>query len=278
MHSVPAYNAYYWVESHDSGCLRFFRALLMGMNILLTAGAVAGLAVGLLERSTMEKTLKNLCQSCQAIFIAYISVFSGLLLFSLLGFFALCTRNTLLRVLYFIYLFVVFLGAFSSSIAYVLVSTDRVNLQTGWDKSAVSNAEGMCSLELQFHCSGWKELCNTSNMEFMNPLIRKRKQLSLGEGALRDVNTAEMLSHTSNNNSDSKIICPTCSEEDQKEINGYNVTCESVVMGTIKEHLKEVLPIGLSITTIALLGMIVTCLIQHETNYETYYGGRYYRV
>ncbi|EKF27404.1 hypothetical protein MOQ_008874 [Trypanosoma cruzi marinkellei] len=278
MHSVPVYNTYYWVESHDSGCLRFFRALLMGMNILLTAGAVAGLAVGLLERSTMEKTLKDLCQSCHAIFIAYISVFSGLLLFSLLGFFALCTRNTFLRVLYFIYLFVVFLGAFSSSIAYVLVSTDRVNLQSGWNKAVVSNAEGMCSLELQFHCSGWKELCNNSTLESINPFIPQKNKLPLGEESGMEIRRSEMQSYMEDNNSDSKVICPTCSEEDQKEINAYNVTCESVVMGTIKEHLKEVLPIGLSITSIALIGMIVTCLIQHETNCETYYSGRYYRV
>ncbi|RNF08420.1 uncharacterized protein Tco025E_07169 [Trypanosoma conorhini] len=261
----------------DSGCLRFFSALLMGMNILLTAAAVAGLAIGLLERSTMEATLKELCLSCHTMFIAYIAVLSVLLGFSLLGFFALCTRNTFLRVMYFIYLFLVFLGAFAISLAYFLVSTNQVNMEANWDKATVSSPQDICSLELQFHCSGWKTLCNTSPVKGTHFLTRQDGLPFLTGGDERTpANNAVPLAVSAD--PALQVFCPVCSEEDQKEINQYNSTCESVVMGAIKHHMKEVLPIGLSITVIALLGMIVTCLLRREKNRDEYYGGRYYRV
>ncbi|ESL09743.1 hypothetical protein TRSC58_02533 [Trypanosoma rangeli SC58] len=270
MGRVPIYEEPHRPRNRDSGCLRFFRALLMGMNILLTAGAVAGLAIGLLERSTMEATLKELCSSCHAMFIAYVVVFSLLLGFSLLGFFALCTRNVCLRVVYFVYLFLLFLGAFGISIAYVLVSTNRVNMEASWNKATVSNPDEMCSLELQFHCSGWSVLCNTPQAKDTLLLTRRDdRPLIAGEEQRVSMNHVR---------STAEVFCPACNENDQKQINKYNTTCESVVLGTIREHMKEVLPVGLSVTGLALIGMAVTCLLQCETNRDEYYGVRYYRM
>ncbi|RNE97387.1 hypothetical protein TraAM80_09349, partial [Trypanosoma rangeli] len=120
------------------------------------------------------------------------------------------------------------------------------------------------------HCSGWSMLCNTSQAKD-TLLLTRRDGLPLIAGGEQRV----PMTHADPTD---KVFCPACSENDQTQINKYNNTCESVVLGTIKQHMKEVLPIGLSITGLALIGMAVTCLLQCETNRDEYYGVRYYRM
>ncbi|KAH9584295.1 Tetraspanin/Peripherin [Trypanosoma melophagium] len=263
------YDDYYYpaAEDHNSACLLFFRALMMGVNVLLTAGAVSGLAVGLIERHTVEAALQALCPYCTAVFTAYIAAFSALLAFSLVGFLALCTRNVCLRVLYFISLLAVFAVALAVSAAYTLVGSSRVDLTSGWREAVGQHPAELCAFELQFECSGWETLCNATNTTTVTPPT-----------LFPDSNNNNNININIMNSNSSDGVCPVCTPEEQRRINGFTSTCRGVVQGVIKNHMKEVLPIGFSIAVVACMGMIVTCLLQHKTGGEERYIGRYYRV
>ncbi|KEG11128.1 hypothetical protein DQ04_02951060 [Trypanosoma grayi] len=286
------YDPQYGSGRRNSGCLMFFRALLMGMNVLLTAGAIGGLAVGLIERNKIESSLNDLCRSCHAVFIAYISCFSALLGFSLLGFLALCTRNPCLRGLYFFYLLVVFVVALGFSVVYTLISTNRLGLEDSWNDSVANRGEEMCGLELQFECSGWKSLCHTAavnNDRVARPLLPTPDAImpvpnSSSSGTGENHRPPLMMMMPTDSKAVASVAenattpCPVCPQEEQQKIDTYTETCESAVMDAFQSHMKQVLPIGFSVAAAAFIGMIVTCLLQRETNEEADYGGRYYRV
>ncbi|ORC86385.1 uncharacterized protein TM35_000281010 [Trypanosoma theileri] len=275
------YDDYYAVDDgNNNSCLLFFRALMMCVNVLLTAGAVSGLTVGLIERSKVESTLKELCPYCTAVFTAYIVAFAALLAFSLLGFLALCTRNVCLRILYFISLLVVFAVALAVSLTYALLGSQHIDLERGWKDAATQHSAELCAFELQFECSGWKTVCNDSTRDSI--WMAMDKDINNNNN-----NNNNNINNNNNNNNNINIngiknttdgVCPVCSPEDQEKINGFTSTCEGVVRKVIADHMKEVLPIGFAITAVAFIGMIVTCLLQHKTRDDGPYIGRYYRV
>ncbi|ORC78544.1 uncharacterized protein TM35_002351000 [Trypanosoma theileri] len=264
---------------------------LMGINLLLTVAAIAGLSVGLIQRNEVESSLHKLCPSCSTVFIFYIAGLSGLLGFSLLGFLALCSRNRCLRVLYFLYLLVVFLVALTVSVVYTLAGTDRLDWESGWNDAATHNSEDLCAFELEFECSGWKTLCNVVVGESWG--VQKYFD-AIGKLLLAEPQPAEMTVRMNSGGAKTATIlpsffvevndntmmatCPLCPASEQKKINKFTSTCKEVVTGAIKKYMKIVLPVGFSVAAIAFVGMIVTWMLHHRAKRQTRYNGRYYRV
>ncbi|KAH9588680.1 Tetraspanin/Peripherin [Trypanosoma melophagium] len=277
--------------------------VLMGVNVLLTIAAIAGLTFGLIERDSVESVLQEVCHSCNMVYIIYIAGLSALLGFSLLGFLALCSRNLCLRVLYFLHLLVVFLVALTVSVVYTLVGSEQLDLETGWNDAATHNSEALCAFELKMECSGWKTPCNVvvgdswgvqRYLDAIGKILlgeeEQQPQQQAAEVHTREEKGRRELKTTSRtatilpsffvkvNDNTMMATCPVCEPNDQKKINTFTSTCRDVVMGTIKEYMKIILPVGYSVAGVAFIGMMVTWMLHHKVVRHSRYSGRYYRV
>lgn len=206
----------------SSGCISCLRWLMIIVNVLIAAGAVAAVIIGLIKRNDVEQRMRRLCSSCGSLYIVYMSFFGALLGVSALGFFAVCSRHICLRVPYFICLLVLFVAVLVICILYTLLMTNKISMESSWNGMLKKKDAELCDTEVQLKCSGWRELC-------------------------RDGRPADK--------------CPTCTDEQKRVIDSFTETCESVYLRLFKSLAKMVLPVGFTVLLILLIGMIVTCAV-----------------
>lgn len=201
---------------------------MLGLNLVVSIGAIAGIIVGLVMRNDVEAKVTSICEFCRSAYITYMVLLSVLLLLSLVGFFAICSRNVCLRSLYFIFMFLVFVIGLAICVFYILFTTKIISMERGWDIMVDKRSSELCEKELLLNCSGWLTPCN------------------------------------GNKASDKDNKCPVCTEEQQEKISLFAETCEAVVLRKLKSFAIMVLPVGFGTVLITLLAMIASCVAKPE--------------
>lgn len=208
------------------------------VNVLITAGAIAAIIIGLTQRNDVEQNMRRLCSSCSSLYIVYMSFFGALVGVSVLGFFAICSRHICLRVPYFICLLVLFVAVLVICIVYTLLMTNKISIESSWDGMLKKRDAELCDTELQLKCSGWRVLCRGTK---------------------------------------SVDKCPTCTKEQQDKIDLFTETCETAYLRIFKSFGKMLLPVGFTVLLLLLIGMIVTCVVGKGESGYINEGGTYHR-
>ncbi|AAZ11490.1 Tetraspanin family, putative [Trypanosoma equiperdum] len=248
------------LNSEEGRWFHRIRNFIMGINVFLMAFAVSGLVVGFIELDEIDSAIREICSSCQHAHVIYMSSFGALLLLSFLGFVALHTRKRCLRILNTTCLVLVFIPLVFGSVLYVLMSTEHINMQYGWNLVVAERSDDMCKLELQWKCSGWNKLCathSTIGLIDLKPLEGTEKE--------NIINNLSVVTNTTSycSGADEICACPICTEDDQKYIDKFDQTCEMVVMGALRSHLIVFLFVSLCVVVLTGAGIVVSVAYPH---------------